>query len=58
MFPKVRPHLDAELRKYLVLRALKKDLKARRGKGGRSVDAAWKIARPILDAISHAHARG
>ena len=27
VFPKVRPHLHAELRKYLVLRALKKDLK-------------------------------
>jgi pilus assembly protein CpaF len=27
VFPKVRPHLHAELRKYLVLRSLKKDLK-------------------------------
>lgn len=50
-------------RAFLVLEwcgseTLKKDLKARRGKGGRSVDAAWKVARPILDAIAHAHTRG
>jgi serine/threonine protein kinase len=48
---------------YLVMEwcgseTLKKDLRVRRGKGGRSVDEAWKVARPIIDAIAHAHERG
>ncbi|NUP07603.1 MAG: protein kinase [Polyangiaceae bacterium] len=37
---------------------LKTDLRARRGRGGRSVDEAYRIARPIIDAIAHAHERG
>ena len=55
--------LAGERTAFLVLewcggRDLHDDLRARRGRGGRSVASVWRLLSPICDALAHAHATG
>lgn len=55
--------LAGHLTAFMVLewcdgRDLRDDLRRREGRGGRSVSATWKLLRPVVEALAHAHAAG